>query len=138
MDSSGLSWVGAETGGGRNGGRIQLRVCHPAAICPAWRQGIPRAGASTGRGRLKVGGQDTERKQGVMECRIRDVPVYYEEVGAGRPVLLLNGRTGDHRYVAAHMEAVFAQRPGWRGLYPDLLGMGLMINGVAVHASPPP
>jgi pimeloyl-ACP methyl ester carboxylesterase len=71
-----------------------------------------------------VGGQDAEKRQGVMECRVRDVPVYYEEFGAGRPVLLLHGRPGDHRYVAAHMEPVFAQRPGWRRLYPDLPGMG--------------
>jgi pimeloyl-ACP methyl ester carboxylesterase len=60
----------------------------------------------------------------MMECRVRDVPVSSEEFGVGRPVLALHGWPEDHRYVAAHMEPAFAQRPGWWRLYPDLPGMG--------------
>lgn len=59
-----------------------------------------------------------------MECSVRGIPVYYEEIGAGRPVLMLHGWPGDHRYMAHHWEPVFAQRTGWRRLYPDMPGMG--------------
>jgi pimeloyl-ACP methyl ester carboxylesterase len=26
-----------------------------------------------------------------MECQVRDITIYYEEIGAGRPLLLLHG-----------------------------------------------
>ncbi len=59
-----------------------------------------------------------------MECRVRDIPMYYEEAGAGRPLLLLHGMPLDHRHMVNDMEPLFANRPGWRRLYPDLPGMG--------------
>ena len=59
-----------------------------------------------------------------MECSVKGIPVYYEEMGVGRPVLMLHGWPGDHRYMTYHWEPVFAQRSGWRRLYPDLPGMG--------------
>lgn len=60
-----------------------------------------------------------------MECHVNGVPVHYEEQGAGRPILMLHGWPGDHRYMTYHFEPVFAQKSGWRRLYPDLPGMGL-------------
>jgi len=59
-----------------------------------------------------------------MECRVKDIPVYYEEMGAGRPLLMLHGWTLDHRFMSYNMEPLFEHRPGWRRLYLDLPGMG--------------
>ena len=59
-----------------------------------------------------------------MECEVRGIPVYYEEVGTGRPLLLLHGWPSDHRLMSYAMEPILAQRPGWRRLYLDLPGMG--------------
>jgi pimeloyl-ACP methyl ester carboxylesterase len=59
-----------------------------------------------------------------MECQVRDITMYYEEAGAGRPLLLLHGWPLDHRHIANDMEPLFADRVGWRRLYPDLPGMG--------------
>jgi len=59
-----------------------------------------------------------------MECKVRDVTFYYEDIGAGRPLLLLHGLPLDHRHIANDMEPLFANRSGWRRLYPDLPGMG--------------
>ena len=59
-----------------------------------------------------------------MECRVRDLPLYYQEAGAGRPLLMLHGWGLDHRYIAHDMEPFFTERVGWRRIYPDLPGMG--------------
>ena len=59
-----------------------------------------------------------------MECKVRDLDVYYEEVGSGKPILMLHGGGGDHRYLFHHMEPLFANREGWKRLYPDLPGHG--------------
>jgi pimeloyl-ACP methyl ester carboxylesterase len=59
-----------------------------------------------------------------MECQIRDVKVYYEEQGAGRPLLMLHGWGLDHRHMRSEMEPVFAGRSGWRRIYVDLPGCG--------------
>ena len=59
-----------------------------------------------------------------MECQVRDITMHYEEAGAGRPLLLLHGWPLDHRHMAHKMEPLFANRTGWRRLYPDLPGMG--------------
>jgi pimeloyl-ACP methyl ester carboxylesterase len=59
-----------------------------------------------------------------MLCRVRDVEFYYEEAGSGRPLLALHGWPLDHRHMQAALEPLFAGRPGWRRIYPDLPGMG--------------
>lgn len=59
-----------------------------------------------------------------MECNINDIPLYYEECGAGRPILMLHGRPLDHRHMAGDFEPIFATRTNWRRIYPDLPGMG--------------
>jgi pimeloyl-ACP methyl ester carboxylesterase len=46
------------------------------------------------------------------------------EAGDGLPVLALHGWTPDHRLMTGCLEPVFAARPGYRRLYPDLPGMG--------------
>ena len=50
--------------------------------------------------------------------------VNYQELGAGMPVLILPGAGVDHREMAAALESLFAQRPGYRRIYVDLPGMG--------------
>lgn len=59
-----------------------------------------------------------------MECLVRGVLVNYEEMGEGRPILMLHGWPADHRQMIYDMEPFFANRPGWRRLYPDMPGMG--------------
>lgn len=59
-----------------------------------------------------------------MQCRIRDVPVYYTQHGEGRPVLVLHGMGVDHREAQACFEPVLDGYGGLRRVYPDLPGMG--------------
>lgn len=56
--------------------------------------------------------------------RVNGVPVHCVEHGSGTPVLALHGAGVDHREISAALEPVFADRPGYRRLYPDLPGMG--------------
>lgn len=60
----------------------------------------------------------------MMECRVKDIIINYEEYGTGHPLLLLHGSTCDHRHMWADFEALFSEREGWRRIYPDLPGMG--------------
>ena len=48
----------------------------------------------------------------------------YEAHGEGRPILLLHGWTMDRRVEIFDYEKIFAARPGWWRIYPDLPGMG--------------
>lgn len=52
------------------------------------------------------------------------VAVHYRELGRGMPVLILHGAGVDHREMAAALEPLFTQRPGYRRIYVDLPGMG--------------
>jgi pimeloyl-ACP methyl ester carboxylesterase len=58
------------------------------------------------------------------------IPINYEEVGDGRPIVLLHGFSMEHRFMAHHYEPIFAARarpgdgPGWRRIYPDMPGHG--------------
>ena len=59
-----------------------------------------------------------------MECVVKDVPVYYQTCGEGRPLVVLPGWTVDHRWPMAELEPIFAQRCAWRRIYLDLPGRG--------------
>ncbi len=59
-----------------------------------------------------------------MQIKVRDIDMYYEEAGSGRPLLMLHGLPGDHRQMTYDMEPLFQNRDGWRRIYPDLPGMG--------------
>lgn len=54
------------------------------------------------------------------------VPVAWHVVerGEGLPVLSLHGWSPDHRIMLGCLEPIFANRPGYRRIYPDLPGMG--------------
>lgn len=55
---------------------------------------------------------------------VNGIPVHYEEHGSGTPVLALHGAGVDHREIMGALEPLFADRPGYRRIYPDLPGMG--------------
>jgi pimeloyl-ACP methyl ester carboxylesterase len=59
-----------------------------------------------------------------MQGDIGEIEIFYESCGAGRPIVMLPGRPSDHHIMARFMEPLFAQRDGWRRLYPDLPGTG--------------
>jgi pimeloyl-ACP methyl ester carboxylesterase len=52
------------------------------------------------------------------------IPVHYAQHGSGMPVLALHGAGVDHREIMGALEPLFAERPGYRRIYPDLPGMG--------------
>ncbi|MFF0431465.1 alpha/beta fold hydrolase [Streptomyces sp. NPDC004327] len=54
---------------------------------------------------------------------MNDSAIRHVEFGAGTPIVLIHGYTLDHR-VLLPLEPAFADRPGWRRLYPDLPGHG--------------
>ena len=60
-----------------------------------------------------------------MQIDVRGIPVHYEQLGEGRPVLLLHGTPADHRHMVRAFEPIFERREGWRRIYPDLPGHGL-------------
>jgi len=59
-----------------------------------------------------------------MKCSIRDSEINYEDIGSGRPVIMLHGFGLDHRVMLGCMEPILKRREGWRRIYPDLPGMG--------------
>lgn len=59
-----------------------------------------------------------------MECVINGLVVHHECIGEGIPILMIPGYQVDHRIMAACMEPVFQQTPGFRRVYIDLPGMG--------------
>jgi pimeloyl-ACP methyl ester carboxylesterase len=57
---------------------------------------------------------------------VNGIPVHYAQHGSGNGthVLALHGAGVDHREIMGALEPVFADRPGYRRIYPDLPGMG--------------
>ena len=57
---------------------------------------------------------------------LQDIPLAYDHRGPddGKPVLLIHGWQGDHRYMAADLEPVFEETGAWRRTYIDLPGHG--------------
>ncbi len=59
-----------------------------------------------------------------MECRVKDMDVYYEMFGEGRPIIMFHGWGIDHRHMLSTMEPLFKDRRGWKRIYLDLPGHG--------------
>src|SRR5512138_496374 len=60
-----------------------------------------------------------------MEYKVRDVNIYYEIYGSGKPILMIHGWSPDHRLMKGCMEPVFASmETAWQRIYFDLPGMG--------------
>ncbi len=61
--------------------------------------------------------------------------LYYEEMGSGRPIVLIHGFTPDHRLMSGCMEPIFENRAGWRRIYLDLPGMGQSKNYAGIEST---
>jgi pimeloyl-ACP methyl ester carboxylesterase len=59
-----------------------------------------------------------------VDSMVNGIPVHYSQHGTGTPVLALHDGDVDHREIRGALEPVFAERPGYRRIYPDLPGMG--------------
>lgn len=60
-----------------------------------------------------------------MECKVKDINVYYECYGEGIPILMIHGWSVDHGLMKGCMEPVFQLRKdNWKRIYLDLPGMG--------------
>ncbi|MDQ0092049.1 pimeloyl-ACP methyl ester carboxylesterase [Paenibacillus anaericanus] len=60
-----------------------------------------------------------------MQCRVRDVNIYYEVYGEGTPIVMIHGWGPDHRLMKGCMEPVFQTiNTPWKRIYFDLPGMG--------------
>lgn len=60
-----------------------------------------------------------------MECTVRNVKIYYEIYGEGKPVLMIHGWSPDHRLMKGCMEPIFqTMDTKWKRIYFDLPGMG--------------
>jgi pimeloyl-ACP methyl ester carboxylesterase len=59
-----------------------------------------------------------------MESKVRDISMFYEEIGTGRPVLVLDGWGSSGLVTKEWFEGLLGTRPGWRRLYPYLPGHG--------------
>ncbi|MEC2554533.1 alpha/beta hydrolase, partial [Bacillus tropicus] len=60
-----------------------------------------------------------------MLFRIEDAEIYYEIVGEGKPVIIINGCAPEHRLMMECMESVFQKYEGYMRIYIDLPGMGI-------------
>ncbi|PFD94698.1 2-hydroxy-6-oxo-6-phenylhexa-2,4-dienoate hydrolase [Bacillus cereus] len=61
-------------------------------------------------------------------CKVGQADIYYEDIGEGKPILMIHGYTPDHRLMSGCMEPIFTKREGWRRIYIDLPGMGVTKN----------
>jgi len=61
----------------------------------------------------------------MKEVEVQGIPVAFEELGSGRPILLTHGWSGDHHYMMADLEPAFEGHDGWRRIYLDLPGHGI-------------
>ncbi|WP_459502920.1 alpha/beta fold hydrolase [Bacillus sp. C1] len=59
-----------------------------------------------------------------MICQIKDVQIYYEIIGEGKPVILLHGCSVDHKLMTGCMEPIFQKHTNYKRIYIDLPGMG--------------
>ncbi|WP_342565419.1 alpha/beta hydrolase [Paenibacillus sp. FSL R7-0345] len=57
-------------------------------------------------------------------CQVENANIYYEEMGTGKPIIMIHGFSPDHRLMSGCMEPIFEKIPGWRRIYLDLPGMG--------------
>jgi pimeloyl-ACP methyl ester carboxylesterase len=68
-------------------------------------------------------------------CRVPNADFYYEEIGAGKPIIMIHGFSPDHRLMSGCMEPIFSGRNGWRRIYIDLPGMGKTRDYDNIHSS---
>lgn len=60
-----------------------------------------------------------------MQFTVKDLTIYYEIHGSGRPILMIHGWSPDHRLMKGCMEPIFQSMDApWQRIYFDLPGMG--------------
>lgn len=59
-----------------------------------------------------------------MICLVRDIPIYYEAYGQGKPILSIHGWGPDYQMMKGCFEPVFSETKGYRRIYLDLPGFG--------------
>ncbi|GGE63875.1 alpha/beta fold hydrolase [Priestia taiwanensis] len=59
-----------------------------------------------------------------MEFKINDISINYEEIGTGKPIIMLHGFLLNHRVMTGCMEPILENQDGYRRIYIDLPGMG--------------
>ena len=59
-----------------------------------------------------------------MECSLENITVHYEELGEGKPIIILPGWSLNTRFMAYIMEPYFQNRDGWQRIYIDPPGHG--------------
>lgn len=59
-----------------------------------------------------------------MRKKFGNISLYYEEIGSGKPIVILHGWSLDHVFMKGALEPLFVDRGGWRRIYVDLPGMG--------------
>ncbi|MFX1420386.1 MAG: alpha/beta fold hydrolase [Promethearchaeota archaeon] len=59
-----------------------------------------------------------------MECDLKNIKIYYEIYGQGKPILMIHGFMPDHRLMKGCMEPIFQNRYNYKRIYFDLPGMG--------------
>lgn len=59
-----------------------------------------------------------------MECKIKNISIYYEIIGEGKPIIMIHGYYSDKRVMAGCMEPIFRVKDGYKRIYIDLPGMG--------------
>ncbi|MCP4022638.1 MAG: alpha/beta hydrolase [Desulfobacteraceae bacterium] len=70
-----------------------------------------------------------------MIIKIKDIQIYYEEIGDGIPVVNIHGYEIDHRAMKGCLEPVFESYPGYTRIYFDLPGMGHSGTSAAIENS---
>lgn len=68
-----------------------------------------------------------------MHYTYKDIPVYYEVMGEGQPVLLIHGFMPDHRLMKGCFEPIFQSLDGYKRIYLDLPGMGQTPGSEAIQ-----
>lgn len=59
-----------------------------------------------------------------MECKIKNISIYYEIIGEGKPIIMIHGFSPDHRLMSECMEPILRKKDGYKRIYFDLPGMG--------------
>ena len=62
-----------------------------------------------------------------MQITIKNIPIHYEIMGVGRPILMIHGWGPDYRLMSGCFEPIFDSLPPgeWKRVYLDLPGMGV-------------
>ncbi len=59
-----------------------------------------------------------------MIFKFKDIDIYYEIIGEGKPIVMIHGGGPDHRLMKGGMEHIFETENNYKRIYFDLPGMG--------------